>query len=64
MPKFSYVALDTRGKEISGVLESENTTAAVSRGCAESQRKETARPSSRRRRSDQRVCTGTCSFRG
>jgi len=31
MPKFSYVALDTRGKEISGVLESENTTAAVSR---------------------------------
>ena len=31
MPKFSYVALDTRGKEISGVLESENTTSAVSR---------------------------------
>ncbi|HTS18386.1 MAG TPA: type II secretion system F family protein [Verrucomicrobiae bacterium] len=31
MPKFNYVALDTRGKEISGVLESENTTSAVSR---------------------------------
>jgi len=31
MPKFSYVALDPRGKEITGVLESENTTAAVSR---------------------------------
>jgi type IV pilus assembly protein PilC len=31
MPKFSYVALDTRGKEITGVLESENTTSAVSR---------------------------------
>ena len=31
MPKFSYVALDTRGKEITGVLESDNTTSAVSR---------------------------------
>jgi type IV pilus assembly protein PilC len=31
MPKFSYVALDPRGKEITGVLESESTTAAVSR---------------------------------
>jgi type IV pilus assembly protein PilC len=31
MPKFSYVALDTRGKEITGVLESENTTTAVGR---------------------------------
>jgi len=31
MAKFSYVALDPRGKEITGVLESENTTAAVSR---------------------------------
>jgi len=31
MPKFSYVALDPRGKEVSGVLESESTTAAVSR---------------------------------
>jgi type IV pilus assembly protein PilC len=31
MPKFSYVALDPRGKEITGVLESENSTAAVSR---------------------------------
>jgi type IV pilus assembly protein PilC len=31
MAKFSYVALDSRGKEITGVLESESTTAAVSR---------------------------------
>jgi len=31
MPKFSYVALDPRGKEVTGVLESESTTAAVSR---------------------------------
>src|SRR5271170_6384332 len=31
MAKFSYVALDPRGKEITGVLESENSTAAVSR---------------------------------
>ena len=31
MAKFSYVAFDPRGKEITGVLESENTTAAVSR---------------------------------
>jgi type IV pilus assembly protein PilC len=31
MPRFSYVALDPRGKEITGVLESESTTAAVSR---------------------------------
>src|SRR5208283_2991856 len=31
MAKFSYVALDSRGKEITGVLESENTTSAVSR---------------------------------
>ena len=30
MAKFSYVALDSRGKEITGVLESENTTSAVS----------------------------------
>jgi len=31
MAKFSYVALDPRGKEITGVLESDSTTAAVSR---------------------------------
>ena len=31
MAKFSYVALDSRGKEITGVMESENSTAAVSR---------------------------------
>ena len=31
MAKFSYVALDPRGKEITGVLESESSTAAVSR---------------------------------
>ena len=31
MAKFSYVALDSRGKEVSGVLESESSTAAVSR---------------------------------
>ncbi len=29
MPKFSYVALDTRGRKLPGVLESENTTTAV-----------------------------------
>src|ERR1041384_1601543 len=31
MPKFNYVAMDTKGKEITGVLESDNTTTAVSR---------------------------------
>ncbi len=31
MPKFNYVALDPRGKEISGVLESDSSTGAVSR---------------------------------
>src|ERR1700689_4988553 len=31
MAKYSYVALDSRGKEITGVLESDNTTTAVSR---------------------------------
>jgi type IV pilus assembly protein PilC len=31
MPKFNYVAMDTKGKEISGVLESENTTTAIGR---------------------------------
>lgn len=31
MAKFSYVALDAKGREISGVLEAENTTTAVSR---------------------------------
>ena len=31
MPKFNYVAMDTKGKESTGVLESDNTTAAVSR---------------------------------
>ncbi len=31
MAKFSYIALDAKGKEISGVLESDSTTAAVSR---------------------------------
>ena len=31
MPKFNYVALDTKGKEITGVLESDNTTTAVGR---------------------------------
>lgn len=31
MAKFSYVALDSRGKEITGVLESDSTTGAVSR---------------------------------
>jgi len=31
MPKFNYVALDTKGKEITGVLETDNTTSAVSR---------------------------------
>ena len=31
MPKFNYVALDPRGKEITGVLESESSTGAVSR---------------------------------
>ncbi|MGD1017760.1 MAG: type II secretion system F family protein [Verrucomicrobiia bacterium] len=31
MTKFSYVALDSRGKEVTGVLESESTTSAVSR---------------------------------
>jgi type IV pilus assembly protein PilC len=31
MPKFNYVALDSKGKEISGVLESDSTTGAVGR---------------------------------
>jgi type IV pilus assembly protein PilC len=31
MPKFNYVALDTKGKEISGVLEADSTSTAVSR---------------------------------
>jgi len=31
MPKFNYVAMDTKGKEITGVLETDNTTTAVSR---------------------------------
>lgn len=31
MPKFNYVALDTKGKEISGVLETDSTSNAVSR---------------------------------
>jgi type IV pilus assembly protein PilC len=31
MPKFNYVAMDTKGKEITGVLESDNSTTAVSR---------------------------------
>jgi type IV pilus assembly protein PilC len=31
MPKFNYVAMDTKGKEITGVLESDNTTTAIGR---------------------------------
>ncbi|HUJ10052.1 MAG TPA: type II secretion system F family protein [Verrucomicrobiae bacterium] len=31
MAKFNYVALDPRGKEITGVLESDNSTSAISR---------------------------------
>jgi len=31
MAKFNYVAMDTKGKEITGVLESDNTTAAIGR---------------------------------
>jgi type IV pilus assembly protein PilC len=31
MPKYNYVAVDTRGKEITGVLESDNRTSAASR---------------------------------
>jgi type IV pilus assembly protein PilC len=31
MPKFNYVAMDTKGKEITGVLESDNTTSAIGR---------------------------------
>jgi type IV pilus assembly protein PilC len=31
MPKFNYVAMDTKGKEITGVLETDNTTAAIGR---------------------------------
>lgn len=31
MPKFNYVAMDPKGREITGVLESESTTGAVSR---------------------------------
>jgi len=31
MPKFNYVAMDPKGKEVSGVLESENSTMAIGR---------------------------------
>ncbi len=31
MPKYNYVAVDTKGKEITGVLESDNRTSAASR---------------------------------
>ena len=31
MPKFNYVAMDTKGKEITGALESDTTTAAIGR---------------------------------
>lgn len=31
MPKFNYVALDTKGKEVTGVVETDSTTTAVSR---------------------------------
>jgi type IV pilus assembly protein PilC len=31
MPKFNYVAMDTKGKEVTGVLESDNTTTAIGR---------------------------------
>jgi type IV pilus assembly protein PilC len=31
MPKYNYVAMDPKGKEVSGVLESENTTMAIGR---------------------------------
>jgi type IV pilus assembly protein PilC len=31
MPKFNYVAMDPKGKEITGILESENTTMAIGR---------------------------------
>jgi type IV pilus assembly protein PilC len=31
MPKFNYVAMDTKGKEVSGILETDNHTIAVSR---------------------------------
>jgi type IV pilus assembly protein PilC len=31
MPKYNYVAMDTKGKEITGVLETDNATTAVSR---------------------------------
>lgn len=31
MPKFNYVAMDSKGKEVSGVLESENSTMAIAR---------------------------------
>jgi type IV pilus assembly protein PilC len=31
MPKYNYVALDAKGKEITGVLDSENTTTAVAK---------------------------------
>ncbi len=31
MPKFNYVAMDTKGKEISGMVESESTTSAIGR---------------------------------
>ena len=31
MPKFNYVAMDTKGKEVSGILETDNHTVAISR---------------------------------
>ena len=31
MPKFNYVAMDAKGKEVTGTLESENQTTAYSR---------------------------------
>ncbi len=31
MPKFNYVAMDTKGREVTGVLESDNTTTAIGR---------------------------------
>lgn len=31
MPKFNYVAMDPKGKEVTGVLESENSTMAIAR---------------------------------
>ena len=31
MPKFNYVAMDAKGKEVTGLLETDNTTSAVTR---------------------------------